>query len=99
MNFEEINKILGEKCEFNVDKLDSLSIINYPKELGNIKHITEVRGEGEGSTYYTVILFEDHNVYIRWDGYYSSYHGVDYSDWDSAVSEVTPQEKIITVYE
>lgn len=98
MNFEEINNILRTKFE-SVDVLSDISPSEYPKELGEAKKIFQKGGEGEGSEYFTVIYFKEHNIYLRIDGYYSSYHGVDYGPWEQAVSEVTPQEKTITVYE
>lgn len=65
--------------------------------FGEVKTVDSYEGEGKGSTYYIVRHFIDHNVYIKTEGYYSSYHGV---DWDFGHGqEVFPKQKIITVYE
>ncbi len=53
--------------------------------------------EGQGDTCYTVKHFVDHDVYIRTDGFYSSYNGTDF-DYGFG-KEVKPKEKVITVYE
>lgn len=64
--------------------------------LGDIESIEQVGGEGEGEVYYVVYYFKDHDVYIRINGYYQSYHG---TDWYNQPIVVTPQQKTITVYE
>jgi hypothetical protein len=65
--------------------------------FGRVVEVEQKGGQGEGEEWYSVIHFEDHDVYIRIDGYYSSYGG---TDFDSAeFNEVRPKEKTITVYE
>jgi hypothetical protein len=65
--------------------------------FGTVQTVDSYGGEEQGSTYYTVRYFVDHNVYIRTEGYYSSYHG---TDWDFGYGkEVFPKQKTITVYE
>ncbi len=49
-------------------------------ELGEITEVEQYGGEGDGSTWYSVKYFKDHDVYIRTDGYYSSYHGTDFNE-------------------
>ena len=70
-------------------------ILNTLK-LGKIENIEQVGGEGEGETYYQVWYFVNHDVYIRINGFYTSYEG---TDWNNNPYVVTPQEKTITVYE
>jgi hypothetical protein len=55
-------------------------------------------GEGQGETWYSVKYFRDYDVYIKVDGYYTSYNGVEFDrGWDSC-KEVRPKQKTITVY-
>lgn len=70
--------------------LDSLGI-------GEIEEVEQYGGEGQGDTWYSVKYFKDHDVYIRTDGYYSSYNGTDFDEGYGY--EVKPTEKTITVYE
>lgn len=65
--------------------------------LGEIEEVEQYGGEDMGSEYYVVQYFKDHDVYIRTDGYYSSYNGTDWEDGYGC--EVRPKEKTITVYE
>lgn len=61
--------------------------------FGEVKTVDE----DQSSIYYTVRHFIDHNVYIRTEGYYSSYNG---TDWDFGHGkEVFPVSKTIVVYE
>lgn len=69
------------------------------EELGEIIEIDQEGGEGQGDSWHSVKHFPKHNVYIKIDGYYSSYEGTDFGDWDDACSNVSPKEKVITVYE
>lgn len=68
-------------------------------ELGVMKEVEQVGGEGEGDTWYSVKYFQDHDVYIKVSGWYQSYNGTDFGDWNEACKEVRPVEKTITVYE
>lgn len=65
--------------------------------LGEIVEIEQYGGSDQGSTWYSVKHFVDHDVYIRTDGYYQSYNGTDFYDGIGKV--VTPQQKTITVFE
>jgi hypothetical protein len=62
------------------------------------EEVEQYGGEGQGDTWYSVKYFPDHDVYIRVDGFYSSYNGTDFNGW-SDCTEVRPQEKTITVYQ
>lgn len=84
---------------------------NLPNEYEIIKELsrkkyglnwTEVEqygGEDKGSTWYSVKYFPDHDVYLRVDGYYESYNGIEFYDGWNCVKEVKPQQKTIVVYE
>ena len=68
------------------------------KELGELEYLTEAERALEGDTdcMSTVVLFKDHGVYIRLDGFYASYGE---SEWDGEYYEVKPVEKMVTFYE
>ena len=65
--------------------------------LGEVDEVVQYGGQNQGSTWYSVKYFKDHDVYIRTDGYYQSYHGTEFYDGHGRV--VIPQERKITVYE
>lgn len=99
MNFQEF-KIIIQSLEPDRDIENILGGIldwggHLPKEVGNYELIEQKGGEGQGEEYYIVIYLTDHNFYVKADGYYSSYSGV---DWES-VYEVIPKGKKIIVFE
>lgn len=65
--------------------------------LGEVEEVAQYGGKDCGSTWYSVKYFKDHDVYIRIDGHYQSYHGTEF--YDGYGYEVRPQERIITVFE
>ena len=101
MNFQEIVKVLEK-----LTSKDSFSD-NYGEDDNMEKVISTIGpcpvvdqeggGEGEGEHFHIVRHFTDHNVFIRLNGYYSSYDGVDVNSYDYV--EVKPKVKTITVYE
>lgn len=64
--------------------------------LGEVEEVDQYGGSGKGDTWYSVKHFKDHDVYIRIDGYYSSYNGTDFEEGYGR--EVKPKEKVITVF-
>lgn len=74
---------------------------NYFKHigLGEMNVVASYGGEGKGEDWWKVFHFVDHDVYIRIDGYYQSYDGVNFYDGWDCCKEVKPVEKTITVYE
>lgn len=64
--------------------------------IGSWKEVEQDGGEDQGSNWYSIKYFEDHDVYIKTQGYYQSYSGTDFHDGYG--HEVKPQEKTITVY-
>lgn len=103
---EKLNyKQIYEKLEEFFDKDDNGGVSafaygNYdPKGLGlgEIEEVTQKGGEGEGSEWYSVKYFKDHDVYIKVEGYYSSYHGTDFENGYG--DECRPKLKTITIYE
>lgn len=67
-------------------------------ELGVMEEVERYGGEGMGDTWYSIKYFKDHDVYIKVSGWYQSYNGTDFGDWNEACKEVRPVEKTITVY-
>lgn len=65
--------------------------------LGKVLEVYQYGGEEQGSTWYSVKHFVDHDVYIRTDGYYQSYNGTEF--YNGYGKEVRPQQKTITVFE
>jgi len=62
------------------------------------EEIEQYGGEDKGSVWYSVKYFPDHDVYLKVDGWYSSYTGAEFNGWND-VYEVKPIQKTITVYE
>jgi hypothetical protein len=98
LSFEQIMEVLKEKIE----EVSEFAFDDFNEEelgLGKVEEVEQVGGEDQGSTWYSVKHFVEHDVYIRVEGYYSSYEGTDFYDgWDSC-RNVRPAEKTITVYE
>lgn len=67
------------------------------EELGEWREVVKYGGEDQGSTWYSIKHFKDHDIYIRTDGYYQSYSGVEFDQGYG--EEVRPKEKVVTVYE
>ena len=66
--------------------------------FGKMVEVDSYGGEGQGDTWYSVKHFVDHDVYIRVNGYYTSYEGTSFDGGWACCSEVKPVEKTITVY-
>ena len=106
MNAKELIKKLTEVFEeqeisksqfFNQDYSDNdeQTII---AAVGNFKTMEYGRSTtGDHNSYEVTFFFIDHDIYLKADGYYSSWDG---TDWSCAnLYEVKPVEKTITVYE
>ena len=65
--------------------------------LGEVKVVDSYGGEDQGSEWYKVQYFVEHDVYIKTEGWYSSYNGTDFEEGYG--EEVRPTQKTITVYE
>lgn len=103
MTYEEIIEVLKNNYEsidhFAYDN-GSGRIANKVAEItGEFKEVEQEGGEGEGDYWYSVKHFKHHNIYIKVEGSYSSYHGTDFYDGFNSCSNVRPVEKIVTVYE
>jgi hypothetical protein len=96
-SFKEIVEILQKHIENVYDF--AFQYYDPIEELGEIKEVKQQGGEGQANTWYSVKYFKDHDVYIRVDGWYSSYNGTDFDDGWNCLSEVKPITKEIIVYE
>lgn len=67
----------------------------FIEDFGKYSIVASKGGEDEGSEYWKVYYFEDHDTHIKVSGYYSSYEGVS----DIEMYEVFPKEVMITVYQ
>lgn len=50
------------------------------RKLGQLKCVDEYGGEGQGDDYYSVYHFIDHDIYIKFQGWYASHYGSEYSE-------------------
>lgn len=77
-----------EVKEFRVTLTEAGIVCNYEDNYG---------GEGQGDDYWSVYSFTrgDEKVYVKFDGWYASYNGAEFTDWFF----VEPKEKVITVFE
>lgn len=95
----------GPNMYFNDEIYDSTNIVQYKgsdlefvekiKELGPVKNVGSYGGEGRGDEYWEVYHFINHDVYIKFDGFYQSYEGSEYEE----MFEVKPVEVTKTEYQ
>ena len=71
-------------------------IINPFPKAGSWVEVAQKGGEGEGESWYTVKHFVDHDIFIKLNGFYTSYDGTDFDGYD--YKEVLPHQEVITVY-
>lgn len=108
-NYSESSFAYDEWSELSEDSELELTeeeeALSYPERkevilqklgLGEVEEVDQYGGSGKGDTWYSVKHFKDHDVYIRIDGYYSSYNGTDFEEGYGR--EVRPKEKVITVF-
>ena len=95
MSFEIIKNRLKELEVSNEDFADGCFDEN-DEVLGPWEEVAQKGGEDEGSEWYSVKHFSKYDVFVRIDGYYSSYNGTNFED---DIYEVKPVEKTVTVYE
>lgn len=97
LSYNEILEIL--KNSINLEDFADFYWNEKDFNLGEIEEVQRYGGEGKGELWYVVYYFVEHDVYIRVDGFYSSYNGVDFGDWDDACKEVKPEVRQVTFYE
>jgi hypothetical protein len=96
MKVEEI----FEKLKSEGVSVDSFAYGDFDSEelgFGEFDEVDQYGGEGQGDTWYSVKYFPKFDLYIRTDGYYSSYNGTDFDNGYG--EEVKPVQKTITVFE
>ncbi len=98
MNYKEILDVLKTQFE-DVEDFAFSGGQTHVDGVGKMKEIAKYGGEGKGEEWWRVRYFPEHDVYIKVDGWYSSYNGTDFEGWDDSCKEVRPKEKLITVYE
>ena len=105
MNFQEIKSKLEELeitpeqlayLDFDENETEDIDTI-FSETFGDVEEVAQEGGEGQGDDWFAVILFKEHGVYIKIEGFYSSDEGTNFDD--SEFLEVTPKQKTITVYE
>lgn len=89
----EYDKTSGEKEVY----MFAYGELDWPGEIGEPVSVEQEGGEGQGETWYQVYHWPFDDVYIRIDGFYTSYEGTSFDGW-SDVKEVRPTQKTITVY-
>ena len=103
---EEAREIANKRCH-NQSKEERIRKNDLTRELasayleevgiGDWEEVDQYGGEGRGETWYSIKYFKDHDIYIRTDGWYASYHGTEFDDGYG--KEVKPIKKMVTVYE
>lgn len=63
-------------------------------KLGAYEMVEQYGGEGDGDDYYAVYHFKDHGVYVKFQGWYASHHGSEFSEME----QVFPQQVAVTRY-
>jgi hypothetical protein len=81
---------LNEENEITVEGLGRIKVV---EQKGGYNELQE---GATGMDWYIVRHFVDHDVYIRVDGHYTSYEGLDISR--SKYKEVKPKERVIIEY-
>lgn len=100
--FQEIPYSGGTPWKYNHWKTGDL-VDDTPEGWGNMNVsfacVDSYGGEGQGDTYYSVYKFTDNSsgeeVYLKFNGWYASYNGAEYTD----LSIVRPKEKTVVAYE
>lgn len=96
---EIINKF--QELNIDVEELAHDNIDSYILRENNLEYekVMKKGGEGKGDEWFAVKYFPKHDVYLKIDGWYSSYEGTSFEGYSSSVTEVKPVQKMITVYE
>jgi hypothetical protein len=91
LTFKEIVDIMT-KMEIDVQHFanEDFDYEELEKEVGKWDEVDHYGGSDCGSEWYSVYHFADHDVYLRVEGYYSSYEGTNFDGED--FQEVFPVE-------
>lgn len=94
MNFQEI---IAKARQLGMDKSD-IAYGEFDDDVfGEVREVYSKGGEGKGEDWERVYHFVDHNVYLSMQGFYSSYGGTDFDNYEP--KEVFPKQKTVTVFE
>ena len=80
---------------------DSEEVADFRKKLSDasirFEHVDNYGGEEQGRDYWSIYAFHDeaHVVYVKFDGWYASYHGSEYDEWYF----VEPRQVQVTQFE
>lgn len=100
MTGEQILERLNEYFDGEKYSVDKFAYDDFDKEelnLGKVKEVEQYGGEDQGSDWYSIKHFVDHDVYIKTSGWYASHHGTDFEEGIGEI--VKPVQKTITVFE
>jgi hypothetical protein len=86
---------MHEEVYENADQIDdNPELFTEYSKLGKYEMVEHHGGMDEGSDYYTIYHFIDHDIYIQFQGWYASHHGSEYNE----MFEVKPYEEVVTKY-
>lgn len=68
-------------------------------ETGSWKEVDSHGGSDQGSDWWSVRYFADHDIYIRIHGWYSSYEGFTFEkEWSGDLKQVYPYQETVTKF-
>ncbi len=88
LNPAEMRDFLGEFYRDSIETDETFGKCSKVSSIGG--------GEGGGEYVEHIIYFHDHDTYIKFEGFYSSYEGIDWSDCD--ITQVKPILKTFKVF-
>jgi len=101
--YSEIIEVLDEHCGNIYDFVhEDFEYKTVQDLVGDWKEIWVSGGCDKGSDWVTVYHFQDHDVYIKISGYYTSYNGVEFNSrsWTgSDVKKIKQKEVIKVIYQ
>ena len=79
--------------EYQSEEIEEFDSVVKAKGI-TYNRVDNYGGEGMGEEYWSVYSFnnDDELVYVKFDGYYASYNGADFSSWFF----VDPKEVVVT---
>jgi hypothetical protein len=74
--------------------------VNPIPGIGKWVEVDQYGGEGKGEDWWAVFHFKEPDIYVKIDGYYTSYDGTNFDGgFEDCMKIVSPRQKTITVYE
>lgn len=87
---DEINELKKD----NISEGDLQTLEEFSEILSDCKSVEEYGGEGQGDDYYQIYHFPKLNLYIKFQGWYTSHDGAEYQE----CLEVEPKEVTLIQY-